>query len=176
MKTKELTLIAICTSLMAVLSPMSIPLVGGVPISLATFVVMLVAMVLNTKDACITVCLYIILAFIGVPVLSGYRSGASVLFGMTGGYIFGYIPLAIFTSWLKDIKTGNKYLKIALPFLGMIIGTIVLYVMGTMWFMYFTGKDLTSSLYACVIPFIPGDIIKIAIVSIIAPRLVKFIK
>ena len=174
MKIKELTLIAICTSLMAVLSPISIPLVGGVPISLATFVVMLVAMLLTPKEACITVILYIVLAFIGVPVLSGYRAGAGVLFGMTGGYIFGYIPLAVIVSIFKKFGTSNIS-KSIFAIGGMVLGTAVLYTIGTCWFMNFTGSSLSASLSACVLPFIPGDLVKMAAVSLIAPRVSKYI-
>lgn len=174
MKTKELVLIAVLTSLMAVVAPISIPLTGGVPISLGTFMVMLVAVILKQSNAVVVVGLYIVLAFVGVPVLSGYASGASILFGMTGGYIFGYIPLAFITGLAAAYaQNKDKKIKYAIQFAGMIIGTIVLYTMGTWWFMKYTGMNLSASLAACVLPFISGDLIKMVVVILVAPRIEK---
>lgn len=176
MKTKDLVLIALTTSLMAVLSPISIPLVGGVPISLSTFMVMLVAVLLKQSNSVVVVSLYIVLAFIGVPVLSGYASGASVLFGMTGGYIFGYIPLAFITGLFSNyVQNKDKLQRNIIQFTGMIIGTIILYAMGTFWFMKFTGSNLNYSLAACVLPFIPGDLLKMVMVILIAPKVERII-
>lgn len=177
MKTKDLTIIAICTALMCVLSPISIPLVGGVPISLATFVVMVLALVLKQNKATIVVALYLVFGLIGLPVFAGWSSGASILFGMTGGYLFGYLLLAYITGIFAgkydkaDTKTKNIYLVV-----GMLLGTVALYVLGTAYFMKFTGMNLASSMAACVIPFIPGDLIKIVIALIISPRIAKFVK
>lgn len=173
MKTKDLVLIAILTALMAILAPISIPLTLGVPISLGTFMVMLIGVILKQSNAVVTVSLYIVLAFIGLPVLSGYTSGASILFGMTGGYIFGYIPLAFITGLATSYSLNyeNKRIRDFVRFLGMIIGTIILYAMGTWWFMKYTGLNLSSSLSACVIPFIPLDLFKMIIVTLISPRI-----
>lgn len=177
MKTKDITVLAICTALMCVLSPISIPLAGGVPISLATFVVMVLAIVLKQYKSMIVVALYLVLGLIGLPVFGNFSSGASILFGMTGGYLFGYLLLAYITGLFaskyesKDLKTKNIYLM-----LGMVIGTAALYVLGTAYFMKFTGMNLASSMMACVIPFIPGDLIKMVVALIISPRIEKLAK
>ena len=172
MKTRDITVMAICTALMCVLSPLSIPLTGGVPISLATFVVMVFGVVLKQNKTVIVVALYLIIGLIGIPVYGSFTSGASILFGMTGGYLFGYVILGYITGLFssisknKDKKTRNLYL-----IGGMVFGTVVLYLVGTIYFMKFTGMDLASSMAACVIPFIPGDIIKMVITLVISPRL-----
>lgn len=177
MKTKDLVLIAILTALMGVVAPISIPLAAGVPISLGTFMVMLIAVILKQSNAVVVVGLYIVLAFIGVPVLSGYASGASILFGMTGGYIFGYIPLAFITGLAAGYgQNKDKYIKFIIQFVGMILGTVVLYVMGTWWFMKYTGMNLSASLAVCVLPFIPGDIVKMIVVILIAPRIERIVE
>lgn len=167
MNTKKIVTISITTALMCVLSPISIPLVGGVPISLATLVVMLVASLIG-YDSVIVVVLYIVFGLMGLPVLSGYSSGASIVFGMTGGYIFGYLLLALVTA-----IAYKKYESKSLRFVGMIIGTALLYVLGTIWFMAYTKMALVPSLMACVIPFIPGDLVKMVVVLLLEPRLNK---
>lgn len=169
MKTKDLTIIALFTALLCVLAPISIPLSGQVPISLATLVVMLIGVVLGSKKGCIAIALYIIIGLIGIPVFSSYRSGASVLFGMTGGYIFGYIPLAYITGFLSGKYEGKK--DILYTLLGMLIGTVILYTIGTIWFIFYTKMSLGAALAACVLPFIPSDILKMIVVIIIGPKL-----
>ena len=168
MKTKRLILISLFAALMAVIAPFSLK-IGPIPISLATFMVMLTSFVLGKKDGLIVVCIYILLALVGVPVLSGFNSGIGALFGMTGGYIFGYLPLAYLSSYF-----GYKNFKDKLC--GMLIGTCVLYLFGTIWYMLYTGVSLIPSLSACVLPFIPGDLIKMFIVILLEERLRKIIK
>ena len=162
MKTKRLVLISLFTALLAVIAPLSIQ-IGQIPISLASFMIMLTSFILGKKDSVIVVFIYILLAIIGLPVLASYKSGISSLFGMTGGYIFGYISLAYFSSYFGN---DTFYKKI----LGMLLGTILLYTIGTIWFIIYTKTELWPSLLICVVPFIPGDIIKIVVVALFEKR------
>ena len=168
MKTKRLVLISLFAALMAVVSPFSIK-IGPIPLSFATLIVMLTSFVLGNKDGAIVVFVYILLALFGIPVLSGFKSGAAALFGMTGGYIFGYLPLAFLSSYFGYDNWKNKML-------GMLLGTIVLYTFGTIWFMVYTHTALWPSLLACVLPFLPGDFIKMMIVVLTEERLRKILK
>lgn len=156
------------TAVIAVLSPLSVPLSTQVPISLATFAVMLAGAVLGAKEGTICTALYLLLGAIGVPVFAGYSSGIGILFGMTGGYLFGYLPLAFCTGLAAEKKDTPAVLAA-----GMVIGTIILYVIGTIWFMLFMKMPLGASLAACVLPFLPGDAVKILVVALAAPRLRK---
>lgn len=167
MKTKRLVLISLFTALLCVIAPLSIS-IGQVPISLATLMVMLTSFVLGKRDSVIVVLIYILLAAIGIPVLAGYKSGISSLLGMTGGYIFGYIPLAYLSSFFGV----NTYLK---KVIGMLIGTFVLYFVGTVWFIIFTKMALWPALLACVFPFLLGDAIKILIVTLFEERIRKLV-
>ena len=167
MKTKRLVLISLFAALMAVVSPFSIK-IGPIPLSFATLMVMLTSFVLGNRDGAIVVFVYILLALFGIPVLSGFKSGAAALFGMTGGYIFGYLPLAFLSSYFGYDNWKNKML-------GMLLGTIVLYTFGTIWFMVYTHTALWPSLLACVLPFLPGDFIKMVIVVLTEERLRKLL-
>ena len=155
------------TALIAVLSPISIPLSTMVPISLATFAVMLGGAILGPVYGTLSTGLYLLLGAIGIPVFAGYTSGVQILFGMTGGYLFGYLPLAYCTGWASEKTEGKTWQLVA----GMVIGTVILYVLGTVWFMLYMKMPLGASLAACVIPFLPGDAVKIAVVALIAPRI-----
>lgn len=168
MKTKRLVLVSLFAALMAIVSPFSIK-IGPIPISLATLMVMLTSFVLGKKDGTFVVFIYILLALFGIPVLSGFRSGVSSLFGMTGGYIFGYLPLAYLSSYFGYDDNVHKLY-------GMLLGTFVLYLIGTLWYMFFTHSALWSSLLVCVFPFLPGDFIKMGVVVLIEERIRKMLK
>ena len=171
MNTKKLTETALMTALISVLAPLSIPLSSLVPVSLATLAVMLAGAAAGKKTGSIAVLLYLLLGFLGFPVFAGWSGGAAVLFGMTGGFLFGYVPLAWFTGlFFEEPGSTEKYAA------GMCIGTLILYVLGTVWFMICTSSSLSSALTACVLPFLPGDILKIAAVCMIAPRLLSALK
>jgi biotin transport system substrate-specific component len=120
----------------------------------------------GSKTGTLAVLIYLLLGFIGIPVFAGWSSGAGILFGMTGGYLFGYLPLAFVTGLFCEKKETPASL-----FLGMLGGTVILYVLGTVWFMKYTGMALGASLSACVIPFLPGDLVKMILVMILAPRI-----
>lgn len=177
MNTKDYILVAVLTALLCVIAPISIPLSGGVPISLASFMIMLIGVLLKDVKATLVVILYILLAIFGLPVLAGYLSGVDRVFGITGGFILGYIPLAFICGLFSRLSMNydNKKRTIYL-ILGMVLGTIVLYVVGVLWFINFTKLDLAYALGVCVLPFILGDIIKIVLVLIISPRLLSSIK
>ena len=56
---------------------------------------------------------------------------------------------------------------------GMIIGNIVLYIFGLSWFMYILGRNLQEALALCMLPFIPGDCLKMVVTGLLVPRLEK---
>lgn len=176
MKTKDMILVALFTAILCAMAPLSFPLSGGVPISLGTLLVMLIAFELKQYRATLVILLYIFLAMMGLPVLSGYVGGIDRVLGMTGGYIIGYLPLAFIVGFVSKISIKYEIKKrLVYIFISMLIGTLVLYTIGTIWFLIFTKTTLSAALMACVIPFIPGDILKMIIVLVVALRIEKSI-
>lgn len=169
--TRNLVMCALCAAVICVLSPLSLP-IGPVPISLATFAVMLSAALLGAKWGTIATAIYILLGAIGVPVFAGWSAGIGCIAGQTGGYIIGYLPLAFLTGFFADRlarHTAGKA-KYALLMLGMILGTAVLYLIGTAWFVAISGAALADAMGWCVLPFLPGDLVKMILVAIVAPK------
>ena len=165
-KTADTVVCALFAAIICVISPWSLPISGEVPISLAT-----AAIYLASKRGTVSVLLYIVIGALGVPVFSSFRGGFSVIAGPTGGYIIGYLPCAFICGFIID-RIGNGKKAAAYP-VGMIAGTVILYAVGTAWYMFITKNPLIPSLAGCVLPFLPGDAAKIAAASLLGYELRK---
>lgn len=161
---KSIVFTAIFAAIICIAAPFSVPLPGLVPISLATFAIYIAGAILGGKRGALAVLVYILLGAVGLPVFSNHAGGFGVLFGVTGGYIIGYIPLALITGVFAEMKSKTHW---TVP-VGMILGTLALYAFGTAWFMIFTGKTLAAALTACVLPFLPFDGVKIVLSTLIS--------
>lgn len=159
-KNKALALCALFTALTAVCAQLQIPL-PMVPISLALFAVHLTGSILGPKYGAMSMICYALLAAIGVPVLAGFGGGPAALFGKTGGYVLGYILDAAVVGLAAE-KWGTDFFKSCTA---MAIGTAVCYAFGTLWFMFLASTGLRAALTLCVLPFLPGDVVKIALAA-----------
>ena len=177
MKTKKLVLCAVCAAITCVLAPIAVPIAGMVPVTLATFAVMLSGVLLGGRLGALSQLVYLVIGAVGVPVCAGYTPALPRLLGPTGGYLVGYIPLAflcgaVYSRWGRCSRGIRKYSVIAV---GAVIGTIVLYGFGTAWFCILNHTGVLAALGVCVVPFLLGDALKIAAVTLLAPQLEKAI-
>lgn len=99
--------------------------------------------------------------------MAGMQGGPAVLLGKTGGYAIGYLLPALIAGAFAA-KLPRKFGWLAL---GCVVGCAACYVLGTIWFMVLTGLDLPTSLTYCVIPYLPGDVIKVALASLLTIQL-----
>ena len=134
MNVKRMCRIALLTAVICVVAPLSIQ-TGAIPISLATLAVYIAGICLGPRDAVIAVALYLLIGGAGLPVFSGWQGGLDKILGPTGGYIAGYIPCAIIAGVIIEVFGKNK---IAYP-IAMACGTVVLYALGTTWFIAYNG-------------------------------------
>lgn len=179
-RTYILAATAVMTAALCIAAPFSVP-VGPVPISLATLIILLAVYILGWKWGTVSVLLYLLLGMAGLPVFSGFSGGFVKLAGPTGGYLVGYIPLALITGLaiaLSDrlFTTISRHKAVwirLIQIVGMILGTAVLYTLGTAWFCIIMDCTVSYALTLCVIPFIPGDLLKILIAILLGPELRK---
>ena len=111
--TGNMVLCAVCAAITCILAPLSIPLAGGVPISLATFAVMLAGVLLGGSLGAASQLIYVLLGAVGLPVFAGWTGGLGNVLGMTGGYIIGYIPCVWLASFLIHRTWKNMIGKCA---------------------------------------------------------------
>lgn len=167
-KTKQMVLIALMTAVTCVLGPLSIPLpFSPVPISLTNFAIFLAIFVLGMKNGTISFIIYLLLGAVGVPVFSSFRGGLQVLAGATGGYLIGFIFLALIMGFALD----HFDRKLVPTIIGMIIGMVVCYAFGTVWLAKLLSLSFKEGLMMGVIPYLPGDAAKIIIAAIVGPKL-----
>lgn len=175
MESRSITMIALMTAVTCVLGPLSIP-IGPIPVSLTNFAIYLTVYLLGWKKGSISYLIYLLIGVTGVPVFSSFSGGIGKLLGPTGGYLAGFLFMAVIAGWFIQKFSGGKPVQILLCFLGMILGTAVCYVFGTIWFVkVYAGTDTPytygAALAACVYPFIPGDLVKIAAAAFLGPQL-----
>lgn len=157
---KQLALVGLMSAVICVLGPLALNIpVSPVPISLGTLAIYFVVSVLGMKLGTLSVVIYILLGLVGVPVFANFTSGPEKLFGPTGGYIIGYIFMALICGFFVD-KWGKK---LPIYFLGMLLGTAVCYLFGTALLAYQMSLTFSQALAAGVIPYIPGDLVKLII-------------
>ena len=167
-KTKQMVLIALMTAVTCVLGPLSIPLpFSPVPISLTNFAIFLAIFVLGMKNGTISFIIYLLLGAVGVPVFSSFRGGLQVLAGPTGGYLIGFIFLALIMGFALD----HFDRKLVPTIIGMIIGMVVCYAFGTVWLAKLLSLSFKEGLMMGVIPYLPGDAAKIIIAAIVGTKL-----
>jgi biotin transport system substrate-specific component len=174
-------LCAFFAALTAVLSQIMVPLpFTPVPINLAYLAVLLCGSVLGAKNGAIAMFVYILLGAAGAPVFAGLQSGLGYMAGPTGGYIIGYLPMAVVMGLLTGrsmargidkgaeagIESAGDRGKKTLKSIGLTIAKgvpalAVGYAFGTVWFMISMERGLLESLLMCVVPFIPGDMLKV---------------
>lgn len=176
-KTTALALCGLFAALTAICSYISIPLgFTPIPMNLGMLGVFLTGGLLGRRYGMLSIVVYALMGAAGIPVFAGFQAGIGVLAGPTGGFIIGYILTAFIIGSIADRSTAAGGINFALCMAAMIAGLLACYALGTLWFMFTTGTGLWPSLVACVLPFIPADIIKIFAASILIRRLRPFIK
>jgi len=156
-KIYTMTTCAVITAIICIFAPMSIP-IGPVPISLTNLILYFAIFILGTKGTLISYTVYMLLGIVGLPVFSKYEGGIGKVAGPTGGYLIGFFFMILISGIALEKSSGK--LKVVFAFLGMVVGTVVAYAFGTVWFIYQMEYSVTEALAVCVIPFIPFDLLK----------------
>lgn len=111
--------------------------------------------VLGWQRATITYIVYLLLGLVGLPVFSGFEGGVGKVAGPTGGYLIGFIFMAIVCGLLMQVKKDKKIVNIVFCVVGMLIGTAIAYALYDV-VLLFDRNRTWRSMALCVIPFIPG--------------------
>jgi len=142
-----------------------------VPITLQTLVVLYLGLTLGKERAFGSVMAYIGQGLMGLPVFAGGKAGFLALSGPTGGYILGFAFAAYIAGLAAEKGMDRKFVT---SLIAMTIGSIVIYAFGAFWLSLFVGFN--KALALGVLPFIPGDILKVFAAASLLPLGRRFVK
>lgn len=180
-----LIFVPLFAALIAVSGFIAFPLPGTpVPIVLQNMMPILASGLLGGLYGTASTALFLIAGLLGLPFFSGGRGGLAHLLGPTGGFLIGYLAAAAFLiiffrkPGAKDlalVSSGkNKSIKL-INYLKIIAasfsGFALIYVFGIARFMQLTNRGLFESLSLACIPYLPGDFIKMILVSALIYKL-----
>lgn len=165
---KDLALIAIFAAITAALGlipPIFVP-VSAVPITAQSMGPMLAGAILGARRAAASQALFIVLVAVGLPLLAGSRGGLGVLFGVSVGFLLGWIVVAALIGWFTE-RVGAPYVAWKGLIINIGFGIVALYVLGIAGMMIVGRLPLQKALLANL-PFIPGDLVKAVLAAVIA--------
>ena len=163
-RTRDLALVLTGTAFITIAGQLTIPLpFTPVPLSLATFAVLLSGAALGPRRAGTSVLLYLALGLVGVPMFANHASGWAFA---SFGYIVGYFPAALLVGFLARRRADRSVVATV----GMAcLGSLVIYAFGLPWLMTYLGVDLSTGLRLGVTPFLIGDLLKAIAAAVVLP-------
>jgi len=162
---------ALMAALTAAGAYIAIP-VGPVPIVMQNLFVMLAGLLLGSRWGFISIAIYLLAGAIGLPIFAGGTGGIGKFVGPTGGYLIGFAAAAFLIGLLTE-KGKNRIVS---DVAAMILGTLVIYAIGVSWLKVVTGMDFIKAASVGMLPFLPGDALKIAAAVPIARALRPIIR
>ena len=169
---KDMAYCAICAAILAISAWIAVPALQ-ISFTMQSFAVFFILGLLGGRLGAISVGIYLLLGTVGLPVFSGFRGGISVLLGVTGGYIWGFLAAAMI-YWAVTALFGLDR-RVKLP--AMVLGMAACYTCGSLWYAFmYTGGSLWAVVSACVVPYLLPDGIKIALALSLAGRLEKYLR
>jgi biotin transport system substrate-specific component len=146
--------LVIFTAALCVAGPLALP-IGKTPVTLSVFVLVAAGYLLGPFWGLVPVAAYILAGAAGAPVFSGHAGGPSILFGPTGGYIFGWL-LIVFPAGLFANRFRNPFAQ----FSGVIAGELAFYIFGIVWYMAVSKSILVIAILFGVLSFLVGNLIQ----------------
>ena len=174
-KNRSMVYVALFAVLMAVCAWISVP--AAVPFTMQTFAVFLASLVLGGRRGTLAVAVYLLMGAVGMPVFSHFTGGLGILFQATGGYLLGFLLLALLLWATESLSRGRQWLLIV----SMVLGLLVCYTFGTVWFVLLYTRQTGSvgfgtALLWCVAPYILPDLAKLALALTLSRRLRPILK
>jgi biotin transport system substrate-specific component len=153
-------------SLLTALSAQIVIPIPPVPFTAQTFAVVLTGALLGSRLGAITMIVYLIEGACGLPFFSGGTGGIWHLMGPTGGYLVAFPAAAYITGAFAEHEWDRRFLTAAAA---MAIGTLLILLAGWLWFSLVMRTSPALTLFATVLKFVPGDVLKICLAAAVLP-------
>ncbi len=177
-KIYSIVLIGVFTAIISIISALPIGFnILGVPATLQTFAMAFIGFLLGYKKGTLCVFIYILLGVIGIPVFNGFNGGLSVLLGVTGGFIIGFLFLAFFSGLgMKFKKPANPIVLAIIRILLSIVGLLICHLIGSIAGGIYLEKSTFVTATIISFPYLPKDILSVVLAYFIALAVRKALK
>ena len=167
MRAKRICLCGLFAALLCICSWLCVP-VGNMMFTLQTFAALLALGLLGGKWGTVSIGIYLALGAVGLPVFSGFRGGVGMLFGATGGFLWGFLVGGLaYWGALKLLKS---------TFISKILTLLVCYITGAIWYQaVFLKGSFWAAVVTCVFPYLLPDALKLALALFLTKRLKRLV-
>ncbi len=164
-KIKKISLCAIFTAIIAACAWISVPTPFGINLTMQLFGVCLAVFILDVKGAVAATAAYIAIGAVGIPVFSSFTGGLGVLFGASGGFIWGFLIICLMCGISRKIT--KKTIKYTL----MVLSVLLCHMAGIIQFCVVTATGIWAAFLSASLPFLLKDIILVFLAQIIAKKI-----
>ena len=161
---QRITKNAIYLALLCVIGMFSVPLGDNIKVSLQLLIVFIIGLTSASFIDCLIVTgLYLVLGLF-LPIYAGFSAGVSPTFG----YVISFVVISVPLYFLNKLKISNQFVKMSIA---CIVSLIICYVIGTLFLMFYLNLSIEKALLISVAPYIPFDIAKIIIATLVVSLL-----
>lgn len=162
---KKIALAAIFTAVIAASAWISVFTPFGINLTLQLFAVCLASFCLGARWSVAAVAVYIAVGATGLPVFSSFSGGFSVLFGLSGGFLWGFLPTAALCGISKNIE--KKPIKIIV----MILSVLLCHTIGVVQYCLVSGNNFWVGFLTSSLPFLAKDLILVFLANFISKKI-----
>lgn len=169
---QKMIYVALFAALISVCGFISIPVVGTpIPIVLQNMLVVVTGLMLGPVLGSFATLLFLGAGALGLPIFSGGTGGIARFLGPTGGFLYGYALATLVAGLIAQKPSYGKKTSVLRLVLATVLSFISMYIPGVLHFMFSMNKTFAQTMALCVIPYIPGDIVKMVIAILLASKL-----
>jgi len=147
--------------------------VTPVPVTLQTLGVLLTGAALGSRRGALSLLVYLAEGAVGLPVFAAWSGGLHVLIGYTAGYLWAFPVAAFVVGWLCEKRLERRFLT---SVLAMLPGSVIIYALGMIGLMIVLHLNLTKAFFGGVVPFLPGDLLKLVVAVLLLPSAWAIVK
>jgi biotin transport system substrate-specific component len=160
-------------SLLTALAAQIVIPVAPVPITAQTFAVVLTGALLGSRLGAMAMIAYLIEGASGLPFFAEGTGGLPHLLGPTGGYLIAFPAAAFITGAFAENGWDRKF---ASAVAAMFLGSLVIVFCGSAWFAFLMRTSPVTVIRTTVLPFVPGEVIKVLLAAAVLPSGWKLLK
>jgi biotin transport system substrate-specific component len=166
-RVRDIALVAAGALFIYLTARIAIPIPGTpVPVTGQTFGVLLVGGALGLRRGFAAVTLYVLLGVIGLPFFAEGKGGISIIWGVTGGYLIGFIAAGAVVGRLAELGWDRR---IGGALGAMVVGSVVIYAIALPWMKVVTGWSVEETIAKGLTPFLVGDVLKLILAALLFP-------